>query len=180
MESLAILKSRDIVTLIRDTDAHERALFTVPEAQQKQKSVASRRNTAVYSVLGGDMIENLRRGGGVVHGGGGEVDVEVLLDGAERLLSVYHMPGAQERIISARKRFDHLTESLTNYEALVEAQREQLEIMHNPEWVEEEEQEEEDLAELIRKEEAEIEGLEKRKQELEERIRGADRAMGGF
>ena len=57
-------------------------------------SVAPRRNTAVYSVLGGDMIEQLRRGGagGVAGGIGGvatsEVDVELLLVGAERLTNV--------------------------------------------------------------------------------------------
>lgn len=50
----------------------------------------------MYSVLGGDMVEKLRRGGagGVGRGVGGvpmvggDVDVEVLLMGAERLGSV--------------------------------------------------------------------------------------------
>lgn len=97
------------MSLIRDTDVHERALFTVPssthvrpsEANAKpllrdktRVSVAPRRNTAVYSVLGGDMIEQLRRGGaGGVEGGIGgiatnEVDVELLLLGAEKLVDV--------------------------------------------------------------------------------------------
>lgn len=104
--STALIRSTDIVSLIRDTDAHERALFTVPSstsisttttaAQNDKKgraSIAPRRNTAVYSVLGGDMVEKLRRGGagGVGRGvggipiAGGDVDVEVLLMGAERL-----------------------------------------------------------------------------------------------
>lgn len=104
--STALIRSTDIVSLIRDTDAHERALFTVPSstsisttttaAQNDKKgraSIAPRRNTAVYSVLGGDMVERLRRGGagGVGRGvggipiAGGDVDVEVLLMGAERL-----------------------------------------------------------------------------------------------
>lgn len=56
-------------------------------------SIAPKRNTAVYSALGGDMVEKLRRGGAGGVGGGiggapGEVDVEVLLMGAERLLGV--------------------------------------------------------------------------------------------
>lgn len=96
------------MSLIRDTDAHERALFTVPSTttstsattvpndKKGRVSIAPRRNTAVYSVLGGDMVEKLRRGGagGVGRGVGGvpivggDVDVEVLLMGAERLGSV--------------------------------------------------------------------------------------------
>ena len=97
------------MSLIRDTDVHERALFTVPAPTHNRPSeiaakpllgdnarisVAPRRNTAVYSVLGGDMIEQLRRGGagGVTGGIGGiatsEVDVELLLVGAERLTNV--------------------------------------------------------------------------------------------
>lgn len=93
--------------MLRDTDAHERALFTVTAAQKvapekahssaHRKSVApgpARRNTAVHAVLGGDMIEQLRRGGGGGAGGGiggvstGEVDVELLLHGVEKLTSV--------------------------------------------------------------------------------------------
>lgn len=92
--------------MLRDTDAHERALFTVSASQaaptekshpmNHRKSTAGppRRNTAVHAVLGGDMIEQLRRGGGGGAGGGiggvstGEVDVELLLHGVEKLTSV--------------------------------------------------------------------------------------------
>lgn len=102
----AILHSRDIVSLIRDSHAHEQALFTVPspthsrpanpnaKAAPLHMTGAPRRNTAVYSVLGGDMIEQLQRGGagGVAGGIGGvvtnEVDVELLLLGAEKLTGV--------------------------------------------------------------------------------------------
>ena len=58
---------------------------------------ASRRNTAVATVLGGDLVERIRRGGGGMVGTGSrgvmgeeksEVDVEVLLEGAERLCTV--------------------------------------------------------------------------------------------
>jgi hypothetical protein len=107
-ESIAILHSGDVTSLIRDTEAHERALFTVPSSEQtsersvqpllrdkKQRmSMAPRRNTAVHSVLGSNMIEQLRRGGGGGPGGGiggsipGEVDVELLLLGAEKLNGV--------------------------------------------------------------------------------------------
>lgn len=91
--------------MLRDTDAHERALYTVSTARaapaekthpsMHRKSMGPpRRNTAVHAVLGGDMIEQLRRGGGGGAGGGiggvagGEVDVELLLHGVEKLTSV--------------------------------------------------------------------------------------------
>lgn len=61
---------------------------------------APRRNTAVAAVLGGDLVERIRRGGGGGAGSGlgyqsyergrekGEVDVDVLLEGAEKLCGV--------------------------------------------------------------------------------------------
>ncbi|KAG0643472.1 DASH complex subunit Spc34 [Tuber brumale] len=188
----ALLRSTDIVSLIRDTDAHERALFTVPtvptenDMKKSRMSIAPRKNTAVYSALGGDMVEKLRRGGAGGVGGGvggvatGEVDVEVLLMGAERLLGVYHIPGAEERIHRARERYDHLAESLENYEALVEAQRQQLDLIQGPEpeVIEEEEEVGDEITdEMLAAEEEEIRELEERKAELEERIRNVGRRM---
>jgi len=136
----ALLHPHDITTLIRDTESHERALFSVPppapppRAQDPSSSTfgainnrrtttfnasgrssvidgsvggganavrAPRRNTAVAAVLGGDLVDRIRRGGGGGVGSGlgyrhfegrererGEVDVEVLLEGAEKLCSV--------------------------------------------------------------------------------------------
>ena len=122
----ALLGQHDITTLIRDTETHERALFSVPPPPppkaedpstknkrrttvfQSQRSEgvgevrAPRRNTAVAAVLGKDMVERIRKGGGGGVGSGigyvptyergsrkeGEVDVEVLLEGAEKLCNV--------------------------------------------------------------------------------------------
>ena len=122
----ALLGQHDITALIRDTETHERALFSVPpppppKAQdpssnkrrttvfQSQAAAptaaevrAPRRNTAVAAVLGKDLVEKIRRGGGGGAGSGlgyqayergrdtkqGEVDVEVLLEGAEKLCGV--------------------------------------------------------------------------------------------
>ena len=77
-----------IVSLIRDTEQHERALFTLPSSTMSSKnSLAPRRSTAVGTVLGGDMAEQLR---GVTRAAQtkGEVDVEMLLEGAEKLVNV--------------------------------------------------------------------------------------------
>lgn len=125
----ALLGGHDITTLIRDTETHERALFSVPpppppkaqdpsankrrttvfqgQAASKESAFggenvrAPRRNTAVAAVLGKDLVERIRKGGGGGAGSGlgyqsfergqrekGEVDVEVLLEGAEKLCGV--------------------------------------------------------------------------------------------
>lgn len=104
-----------------------------------------------------------------------------------------HIPGAAERISRARDRFEQLTESLENYEALVEAQKEQLDLLHGrsmddeiaDEVVYEDDDgtaylrpgEEEVTEEMIRREEEEVRALEKRKEELEARIKSVDKQM---
>ena len=117
--SNALLQRHDITALIRDTEAHERALFSVPASQASVASHAAarstrrdtvfdlaaardgllggrgvggrvpRRKTAVAAVLGGDMMRQIRDGGGDGPGKErGEVDVGTLLDGAEKLCQV--------------------------------------------------------------------------------------------
>ena len=93
----AILRSTHITSLIRDTESHERILFTVPSAPSHtapgpSTARAPRRNTAVAAMLGKDMVDQLRKGGAGGVGGGiggvatGEVDVGLLLKGAETLV----------------------------------------------------------------------------------------------
>jgi hypothetical protein len=126
----SLLQNHDITSLIRDTELHERALFSVPPPPAAPKHTdpaastnrrntvfnpngggasisggganavrAPRRNTAVAAVLGNDLVERIRRGGGGGAGSGlgyrtydgknkNEVDVESLLEGAEKLLGV--------------------------------------------------------------------------------------------
>ena len=117
-----MLNAPDITTLIRDTEAHEQALFTLgpqPERSSKRnESTAGRRTTtfntlqdpieqarpfaaprhgtAVASVLGGDLNERIRREyrrdsenrGRDKQKSHDDVDVELLLQGAEKLCSV--------------------------------------------------------------------------------------------
>lgn len=114
----SLLNSPDITALIRDTEAHERALFqpdpavkssnpsqkratrrgtTFQPETEKKESMASRiyaakdnRNqSAVARVLGSDMMEEIKRSTGTsTRGPRGEVNIEVLLRGAEILCSV--------------------------------------------------------------------------------------------
>lgn len=113
----ALLGSHDITALIRDTEAHERALFqhdpsansafssqrrstrrgTQFQPEAEKESMASRiysarnnRNqSAVARVLGSDMMEEIKRSAGTSsREPRGEVNVEVLLRGAEILCDV--------------------------------------------------------------------------------------------
>jgi len=95
-----------------------------------------------------------------------------------------HIPGAIRRIAVARQRFEQLSESIVVYEALVEAQRKQLDILNAgvgnvEEVVEPESQQERDLAtdEMLEQEEEAIRQLEQRKEEMELKIRNLDRQM---
>ncbi|KAK4955116.1 hypothetical protein LTR10_007310 [Elasticomyces elasticus] len=104
----ALLHTSDITALIRDTEAHERALFhlappslpskaadftgsvtvAVPTARRATgygAGVRQPKSKAVAAVLGGDLYRKTRRAedAGVNRQG---IDVEVLLEGAEKLV----------------------------------------------------------------------------------------------
>ena len=112
----ALLLSQDITALIRDIEVHERALFTVPQTtgerlrhnstdsnhDESSNTVlggirpdlrASRKSQALAIVLRKDLVQNLKRGNGgdYIHSierEKGDIDVEFLLNGAERLCSI--------------------------------------------------------------------------------------------
>lgn len=117
----AVLNSNDITALIRDTEIHERAIFTLrePPAATKSRDLPGgagrrtttfdlqggvgannvnfprgpRKNTAVAAVLGGELAERIRAEASGLGGPGrdrerGDVDVNVLLSGAEKLCAV--------------------------------------------------------------------------------------------
>lgn len=222
----ALLASHDITALIRDTEPHERALFSVPPPPPRDSSIypdpaaasstasrrqtvfnvaggevvssaattsrAPRRNTAVAAVLGADLNSEIRKSEGVQKG---DLDVEVLLRGAEKLGEVYVMEGARERIAQLRSRYARIQTSLQHYEQKVVKQTRELERMNRQgDWdgdspdeeVVDEEEEEGDAEEgvitdeLLRQEEEEILELERKKRELEERVSGMERDLGGL
>lgn len=228
----ALLHQHDITALIRDTEVHERALFSVPQPPSGPKAQdpisssnrrnttfninggsssnitggganavrAPRRNTAVAAVLGTELVERIRRGGG---GGAGtglgyrtfdgnkphDVDVETLLEGAEKLLGVYPIPGAQEKIAALRQRHARLESSIEHYEYRLAEQTAQLErvvrsrdyLDEPPEAIEEPEpatfvpMTEEDL----KKEEEEVKLLERKRKGLEDRVQTMSRDISG-
>jgi len=151
---------------------------------------APRRNTAVAAVLGPELHSEVRRTEGK-----GEIDIEVLLRGAEKLNSVYSVPSVPEKIQSLRTRYAQISGSLGHYEKKVERQTRELERMNRgDDWGEEEDEDEEDkgdhqLSEVeefevtdddLRREEEEIAELERKRRELEERVKGMERDLGGL
>jgi hypothetical protein len=112
----ALLGSHDITALIRDTETHERALFqsnpsvkasnaqkratrraTQFQPESETESMASRiysarnnrNNSAVARVLGSDMMDEIKRSARTsTNGSRGEVNIDVLLKGAEILCNV--------------------------------------------------------------------------------------------
>lgn len=215
----ALLQPHHITALIRDTELHERALFSVPPPQDTASSRrtttfqsngasllsgpaavrAPRRNTAVAAVLGGDMLERIRRGGGGPVGTGskpqeskekGEVDVDLLLEGAEKLCAVYPIPDASDRIASLRQRYQRLAASIDHYEREVAEQAEQLNKMNRPRDFGADDDEDQ-TAQLqpaeevvfteqdMRREEEEVKELEQKKRTLEERVSAMEKDISG-
>ena len=112
----SLLNSHDITTLIRDTEDHERALFTLAPQDKSAGSFAgytTRRATShgfqaqgqqsvnggdgarsikvrptVATLLGGDLGKRLREESTKEGKDRGEVDVDLLLKGAEKLCAV--------------------------------------------------------------------------------------------
>ncbi|KAM3072157.1 hypothetical protein ACMFMG_008614 [Clarireedia jacksonii] len=218
----ALLSTHDITSLIRDTEPHERALFSVPppapapsaslqpdptSSSSRRQTVfavssgevvtssangrAPRRNTAVAAVLGPELHSQVRK----TETGRGEVDIEVLLRGAEKLNSVYPVEGVPEKIRMLRRKYEALRGSVKANEERVARMTRELERFNRGE----DEDEDEDMGgeeelegeeeggeetmitdEDLRREEEEIRQLERKKRELEERVSGMERDLGGL
>ena len=215
----ALLHSHDITALIRDTEAHERALFTlsppeqlpvVPDAKLQRCSTfnpingaglgrSQRQGSAVATLLGGELGEQIRNENTKEGKDRGDVDVNLLLKGAEKLCSIYPIVGAPDRISALRSRYEQLAASISRHEARVTKQTAQLAKMNrhkngngddNEEDDDDEDGQEQDVddaiphfqvtEEDIQRENDEIEELEKKKRLLEDRVSGMERDLGGL
>ncbi|PGH15286.1 hypothetical protein AJ80_05639 [Polytolypa hystricis UAMH7299] len=220
----AMLRVHDITALIRDTEAHERALFSLDPAKSSSSSRTQRRATrratmfpategvggsgsgegesmasriyaardnrnqsAVARVLGGDMMNEIKKTTGS-RAARGEIDVELLLRGAEMLCSVYPISGAPERIATLRHRNQEVTESIAQLEDTVAQQAAQLERMnrsiYSHDYTSLDHTEPEPAVQVtdedIERELEEIRELERRKRTLEDRVSGMERDLGGL
>ncbi|KAF2213661.1 hypothetical protein CERZMDRAFT_38863 [Cercospora zeae-maydis SCOH1-5] len=214
----ALLSQHDITSLIRDTEQHERALFhlappplpgvsgnndttnasnpppaSTAKTPKRRASVYGQRqpkSRAVAAVLGGDLYNRTRQESAAARIKG-EMDVEVLLEGAERLLAVYNIPGTADKISQLRSRHRQLTANIKHYEARVNQQSEDLARMNRLPVSDDEDllpYEDEDKTitgplitkEDLENEEAEIKELEKKKQTLSERVNDMEKDLGGL
>lgn len=151
---------------------------------------APRRHTAVAAVLGGDLHDQIRRGERGRNKD--DVDVEVLLHGAEKLCGVYPLPGALERIPAQRTKYSQLLNTQAYYEKKVADQAEALSRLNKEMWSEEEEDEEEqeeaedvEMSDVLteddlKREEEEVRELDKKKRELQQRLRAMEKDLGGL
>jgi len=192
----ALLQPHDITALIRDTEVHERALFTaaVPESSSR-KSIAPgtvqsdslanlKPNTAVGRILGSDLQRRIRRS----ERARGDADVELLLEGAEKLCAAYPIPGVLGRIEAMRVRHEKLASSIATYEKKIAEQASELQMHSNNKT----DLDEDLIASVVpassstpavlslEEEEAQLRELEQKKQGLEDRVTGLDRDLGGL
>uniref|UniRef100_A0A0B7JVG0 DASH complex subunit SPC34 n=1 Tax=Bionectria ochroleuca TaxID=29856 RepID=A0A0B7JVG0_BIOOC len=173
----ALLSHHDITSLIRDTESHERALFSVPPPPPPPTKPADQQ----------EVIEHQQKRRRTVFNVAGDVDVDVLLRGAEKLCGVYELPGARERIAALRVRHRNGRNTAAYYEAKVAEQAEALASLNKKDWMEdegdEEEKEDEDdvwTVEDLRREEEEARGMEAKKRELQLRLRAMEKDLAAL
>ncbi|KAF4554622.1 Hypothetical protein D9617_4g003770 [Elsinoe fawcettii] len=220
----SFLAHHDITALIRDTEIHERALFSIapptlpirPDQSNFSGSAfnnsratatphasrAPKRNTAVAAVLGRDLFRKVREADGSVATSGygarnrakGEVDVDILLQGAVRLCEVYPVAGSAERIAKLRARHEQLQANITHYEDRVARNAKQLDGMYARQgWSEEDLELDTDTVPIeppismpvmtkedLEREEREIRELERKKKGLESRVTEMEKDLGGL
>uniref|UniRef100_A0A093VB88 DASH complex subunit SPC34 n=1 Tax=Talaromyces marneffei PM1 TaxID=1077442 RepID=A0A093VB88_TALMA len=189
----ALLNTPDITALIRDTEVHERALFTLDASAKPSQRRATRRGTtfpadtqretmisrinaarsnrhqsAVARVLGNDMMEEIRRSAG-------------------QSSLLFPVAGAAEKIADLRYRYSQISESLVRLEARVADNTAELERMNEAydrdneiEYQEPQQHDTQVTDDDIERELKEIRQLERRKQVLEDRVTGMSRDLGGL
>ncbi|KAF2862247.1 DASH complex, subunit Spc34 [Piedraia hortae CBS 480.64] len=198
----ALLARHDITALIRDTDAHERALFHLAPpairttASEYHSSAPGQRRATVYqarqpknravaAVLGGDLYARTRRITSTQQKSG-EWDVEALLTGAEKLAAVYPTPGSFEKISSLRQRHKTLAKNIAYYEDRVARNQNELQLMSRSQGEDEGDTEDNPSDELqftqedLIVEEESVKQLEQRKKDLEQRIAEMSRDLQGL
>jgi predicted RNase H-like nuclease (RuvC/YqgF family) len=184
--------------LIRDTEPHERALFSVPpppppvSCSNPFPDVKARRQTIFNVASGGEVTTAAsatsrvpRRNTAVaavlgpeLHSevrkaeGKGEFDIEVLLRGVEKLNAVYEVQGVPQRIHNIRSRYGRLQDNVDHYEKKVQRLGRELDgINRNDRW----EDEEDDEEDVYREKEEEVEVTDEDLRQEEEEIRELER-----
>ncbi|KAL8713975.1 MAG: hypothetical protein Q9220_002121 [cf. Caloplaca sp. 1 TL-2023] len=188
----AILRSHDITALIRDTELHERSLFKFappePNAIPNHEGLPRRstaygpegggqqsmngykhsrpppQRSAVATLLGKELGDQLRLESIQAGKERGEVDVDLLLRGAEKLTRVAKHTAQLAKM--NRRGDSEATEDLASPEEPADVDDGKVVINVS--------------AGDLEREEREIRELEKKKQALEDRVSGMERDLGGL
>lgn len=180
--------------LIRDTEPHERGLFSVdPNIKSGRdygsESIARRKagrdeqyqSSVIAKVLGNDILMKLQSSNSN-SGRSRRVDVEVLLQGAEKLSAVCEVLGSAERIANIRAQYDQLSSSIKRYEDKLSQQQASLngggsgstgDDLRKQDFVAHGDITEEDEIRVVKE-------LENKKVALEARLAEMDRDLGGL
>lgn len=144
-------------------------------------------SSAVARVLGNDMLRKIQSSNRESSRGRG-VDIEVLLEGAEKLCAAFDVPGSKDRVAAIRNRHQQITGSITFYEGKIKRQQSSNRYTH----ADDDDQFEgggigqnvtTDVAQRITEEDLEAEEvlvkeLEDRKRALESRVLGMEKDLG--
>ncbi|RVX75402.1 hypothetical protein B0A52_00755 [Exophiala mesophila] len=145
----AILGDHEITTLIRDTEPHEQALFSVDQTAVTKSSRPSTarvlgednplygrkslfpasqpsKQSIITRLLGQEMLQEIRKSTSSTSQVQNGVNVEVLLRGAEKLSEAYDVAGVSEKIRSLRKRHQEAASGVTALERKVAKQQSSL------------------------------------------------------
>ncbi|KAK6339500.1 hypothetical protein TWF718_008908 [Orbilia javanica] len=177
-----------ITSLIRDTSPYERVLFssTSNEGFAEGPSARSAKPVLLGSLLDGNFVHQVQSTVRTAQLKG-DIDVEMLLRGAEDLARIYPIPGLDGRIEQLRAKYQDLLSSVALHEELVAAQRTQLDLqrgttkndfIRKPKEPKPKKSHTSTKAD-IQAEETAIRQLEARKFEMESEIRELDRRLTG-
>ncbi|EXJ90020.1 hypothetical protein A1O3_03088 [Capronia epimyces CBS 606.96] len=211
----ALLKDHEITTLIRDTEPHERALFSLdPSALSRTRQQNDLRSTSAEPVphgrkslypsvppvkqsvitrlLGTEMLQEIRKSSSNTVRSREGVNIEVLLQGAERLCQIYAVAGAHDKARTLRNRHREVSASISVLEEKVSEQELLLERRnkgHDPdeEWNSKGFEPQLVIDDVMgfteqdfQSEEDEIRQLEARKKALEDLVAGIEKDLGGL
>lgn len=145
----AILGDHEITTLIRDTEPHEQALFSVnlnASAKSSRPSTTralgednpfharkslfpasqSSKQSIITRLLGHEMLQEIRQSTSNTSRAQNGVSVEILLRGAEKLSAAYDVAGVSEKIKPLRKRHQDAASGVAALERKVAKQQSSL------------------------------------------------------
>ncbi|MCJ1314455.1 hypothetical protein MMC25_008137 [Agyrium rufum] len=195
----ALLYSSDITALIRDTEPHERALFSSGNTNARVFDNGrgehatyghlpsdvpiknnTQRNTALRSLVGSDVLHRIRQENEKQSRERGDIDMNCL-----------PIEGASRRIEEFRNRFESLSASIASYSNRIAEQTAQLEQIHqdtsfagreghqvpSSSAIDIDTYHDEENVEV---DEAQIKTLENRRRTLEDRVSGMERDLGGL